>query len=424
MTEHQLLLLLAEIVVLVVAARLGGGIAARLGIPLVVGELMFGIALGPSLLGALWPEGFEALFPAEQRPLLDVLGWIGVIFLVLVAGMETRLGLLRRARKAVFTSWVGGFFLPFALGMGFAALVPGELIGPAVDRPVFALFMGTAMAISAIPVIARILMDLNLFRSRVGMVVISTAVTDDTLGWIVLAFVSGLADGGGADAGVMLRTAALTLGFVAVALTLGRPVVTAALKASARLRVPHAQASVMLLLVFLGGLITQAIGVHLVLGAFVFGILIGRVKPLDQTAVESVHSVGMGFFAPLFFAYTGIKVDLTALTGNLVWVAIAAVAVASFGKLVGGGLGARIGGLPKWEAAAVGAGLNARGAMELVIAAIGLSIGVLTEASYAIVVLIAVTTSAMAGPLIRSFMRRAQVSASQSAEVEAEVLAG
>ena len=124
MTEHQLLLLLAEIVVLVVAARLGGEVAARLGIPLVVGELLFGIALGPSLLGALWPGGFDALFPAEQRPLLDVAGWIGVIFLVLIAGMETRLGILRRARKAVFTSWIGGFFFPFALGVGFAFLVP------------------------------------------------------------------------------------------------------------------------------------------------------------------------------------------------------------------------------------------------------------------------------------------------------------
>jgi Kef-type K+ transport system membrane component KefB len=346
-----------------------------------------------------------------------------VIFLVLMAGMETRLGMLRRARKAVFTSWIGGFFFPFALGIGFAALAPGELIGPTVERPVFALFMGTAMAISAIPVIARILMDLNMLRSRVGMVVISTAVTDDTLGWIVLAVVSGLAEGG-VDTMAVVRTTALTLGFVAIALTLGRPLVAAAMRGSKRLAVPHAETSVMLLLVFAGGLVTQAIGVHLVLGAFVAGILIGRLKTTERAAIESVRQLGMGFFAPFFFAYTGIKVDLTALTGNLVWVAIAAVAVASFGKLVGGGIGARVGGLPKWEAAAVGAGLNARGAMELVIAAIGLSIGVLTEASYAIVVLIAVTTSAMAGPLIRSFMRRAQAPAADTAEVEAEVLAG
>ncbi len=419
MTEHQLLLLLAEIVVLVVVARLGGEVAARLGIPLVVGELLFGIAVGPSLLGVVWPGGFQALFPPEQRPMLDVVGWIGVIFLVLIAGMETRLGILRRARKAVFTSWIGGFFLPFALGMGFAFLVPATLIGPAVDRPVFALFMGTAMAISAIPVIARILMDLGLFRSRVGMVVISTAVTDDTLGWIVLAFVSGLANDGAVNAGGMVRTSLLTLGFVAAALTVGRPLVAWAVRASAKLRVPHGQSSVMLLMVFLGGLATQAIGVHLVLGAFLVGILIGRSKALGPEAVESVHQLGMGFFAPFFFAYTGIKVDLTALGGNLALVAVAAVAVASFGKLVGGGVGARIGGLPRWEAAAVGAGLNARGAMELVIAAIGLSIGVLTEASYAIVVLIAVTTSAMAGPMIRTFMRRARIAAGEVGETEA-----
>src|SRR5438105_4971693 len=175
MTDHQLLLFLAEVLVLVVGARLGGEIAIRVGIAQVVGELVVGICLGPSLFGKLWPGGFAALFPADpvQRGALEITSWVGVIFLVLLSGLETRLGILRRAGKAVVFGWIGGFFLPFGLGFGLGWLVPEHLIGGSVERPVFALFIATAMSISAIPVIARILIDLELFQTRIGMIIIS-----------------------------------------------------------------------------------------------------------------------------------------------------------------------------------------------------------------------------------------------------------
>lgn len=163
----------------------------------------------------------------------------------------------------------------------------------------------------------------------------------------------------------------------------------------------------MLLLVFASGALTQAIGVHLVLGSFVAAILIGRLPQVDRSAIESVREVGMGFFVPFFFAYTGIKVDLTSLHGSALTFTLLAVVVACLGKLIGGSFGARFGGLPKWEAIAVGVGLNARGAMELVIAAIGLSIGVLNEATYAIIVLIAVLTTVMTAPLLKFCVGRA-----------------
>jgi Kef-type K+ transport system membrane component KefB len=407
MTEHQLFLFLAEVTVLFLAARIGGEIAARIGIPLHVGELAVGMLLGPSFLGWIWPEAFEALFPPDQlqRSLLDVFSWTGVIFLVLLAGLETRLGILRRVSSAAVGGWIGGFGLPFALGFLLGMWFPDSLLTDTVERPVFALFLATAMSISAIPVIARILMDLDLYRTRIGMVIISTAIADDTIGWIVLSIVAGFATGG-PDTAAVVRTTLLTGAFVVLSFTVGRPLVAAAMRLSGRLRVPYAEVSMMLLLVFAMGAITQAIGVHLVLGAFVAAILIGRTRPPAQVR-ESVQQIGLGFFIPFFFAYTGIKVDLTTLRGNALVFAVLAVLVACVGKIVGGGVGTRLGGLPFWEALGVGFGLNARGAMELVIAAIGLSLGIVTDATYAIIVLIAVVTTVIAAPLLRMAVARA-----------------
>ena len=410
MSEHQLLLFLVDVLILLLAARVGGEIADRLHLPHHVGELVFGMLLGPSFLGWVWPEAFAALFPAEplQRSLLDVVSWTGVIFLAVITGLETRLGLLRDAGRAVFGSWIGGFGLPFVSGFALGMALPESLVPVTVDRPVFALFVATALSISAIPVIARILMDLRLTRTRVGTVILAAAMADDTVGWVTLSIVAGLVSGG-VDGGSLAWVLALTIGFVTLAFTLGRPLVTSAMAFSRRLRLPYSELSMMFLVVLTAGAITQAIGVHLVLGAFVGAILVGRDTDLTEDSKRAVRAVGMGVFVPIFFAYTGAKVDLTSLRGSaLVFTAIA-VLVACLSKIVGGGLGARLGGLPTWEAIAVGFGLNARGAMELVIATIGISIGVLNASSYAMVVLIAVLTTVMTAPLLRWSMQRAGV---------------
>jgi Kef-type K+ transport system membrane component KefB len=202
-----------------------------------------------------------------------------------------------------------------------------------------------------------------------------------------------------------------TAAFLLVAFTLGQWLVRKAFAATHSLKVPFAQATLVLTIVFLGGAITQSIHVHLVLGSFVASILIARTpgRLQDREMVESIRRLGMGFFVPFFFAYTGIKMDVTTLTGSALWVAVAAVALACVGKLVGGAVGARVGGMSRWEALAVGAGLNARGAMELVIAAIGLSLGILTLPMYTIIVVIAVVTTLMAAPMLEAFARRSSL---------------
>jgi Kef-type K+ transport system membrane component KefB len=409
-TEHQLFLFLLDVTLLFLAARVGGERAARAGIPLHVGELVVGMTLGPSLLGWIWPHAFAAVFPSDtlQRSVLEIVSWTGIIFLVLLGGLETNLGVLRHAGRIVAGAWIGGFGLPFVGGFLLGLSFPSSLVPAGIDKPVFALFLATAMAISAIPVIARILMDLRLYRTRVGMVILSTAIADDTIGWIVLAIVAGLASGGVA-VGAVSRTVGFTVGFVGLAIVAGRAFVRAAMAFSRRLRVPYAEISMVMLLVFGLGAVTQAIGVHLVLGAFVASILVGQVGELSSEAHDAIRHVGLGFFIPFFFAYTGIKVDLTTLHGSAMAFTALAVVVACASKVIGGGLGARAGGLPAWEALAVGFGLNARGAMELVIAAIGLSIGILTEPTYAMIVLIAVLTTVMAAPLLRICVRKAGV---------------
>ena len=410
MTDEQLLRFLVELTVVFLAARMGGEIAARLGLPPHVGELTAGIVLGPSVLGWGWPGAFHSLFPpdAVSRSLLDVVAWMGVMMLALLAGLEMRLDILRTAGRAVLGGWLGGFGLPFLAGLALGTAAPDALVPPGIGRPVFSLFVATALSISAIPVIARILMDLELQDTRLGSVILSAAIADDTVGWIVLAVVTGLV-GGELERGPILRIVLLTAAFVVGACTIGRILVREAIRASHRLRVPFGQLLTMLLLVLASGTLTHWIGVHLVLGAFVAAILIGREHGLEPDPVAAVRHLGMGFFVPFFFAHTGIEVDLTTLQGSALAFAVLALGVACISKIVGGWAGTRLGGLPPWEALAVGVGLNARGAMELVIAAVGLSIGVLNEAAYAVIVLIAVLTTVMASPLLRICARRAGV---------------
>jgi Kef-type K+ transport system membrane component KefB len=425
-TEHQLFLYLAEVVVLVAVARLGGEIALRLGIPQVIGELALGLCLGPSLFGVLWPGGFNALFPADpsQRNLLDITYWLGVVFLVLIAGVGTKLRLVRTSQRAAVASWACGFLLPFALGFALGWFTPADLIGPGISRGVFSLFFGTALSISAIPVIARILMDLNMLNTKVGAIIMSSAVADDTVGWIVLAVVTGLASAEhqvdkGAVATALIGTAALLV----FTFTIGQRLVDATIRRSLRLKSPHMQATVMFLIVFAAGAFTQWIHVHLVLGVFIGGLLISRSKERKamRASRDAVREIGFAFFIPFFFAYTGLKTDFTTLTGHALPIAILAVVLACLGKLIGASLGARIGGLSTWESLGVGSGRNARGAMELVIAGIGLSIGILTEPSYATVVLIAIVTTLMAGPMLRFCAKRSDLASSSGQESVLEV---
>jgi Kef-type K+ transport system membrane component KefB len=408
-TEHQLLLFWLQLLALLLAARALGGALRAIGQPAVIGELAAGLLLGPSVFGHLAPAAHDWLFPAEplQRALLAGPAWIGVFLLLILTGLETDPALIRRLGRATARVAIGSLVVPVLAGVGLGLALPDVFVGGTTERLVFALFMGTALGISALPVIAKILSDLDLMRRNVAQVLIAAAMADDIAGWVLLGMVAGLAKSGAVDAAQLAITIAGLAIFLLVAFTLGQRAVDALLR-TVRVRGWGAPAhlTAVLLVALAAGAATHSLGLEAVFGAFIAGIVLGRSRYHDSDVIESIDGVTRSFFAPLFFATAGLRVDLGLLRDPVVlgWGAIV-VAVASASKAGGAYLGSRFAGLPAREGLALGIGLNARGAVEIVVATVGLSLGVLNPQSYALVVLLAVITSMMAPPLLRWVLR-------------------
>ncbi len=408
LSEHQILVFWTQLLLLLVAARGLGLLMARIGQPQVVGELAAGLLLGPSLLGRLAPDVQAWLFPDDpiQRGLLAAVGWIGVFLLLVATGFETDVALIRRLGRATSRVVLGSLLIPVLFGVALGLQMPDSFLGEGAAREVFALFMGTALGISALPVIAKILSELDLMRRNVAQVIIAAAMVDDVAGWVLLGVVAGLAQSGALE----LRQLALTLGglvaFLGLAFTVGQRVVDALLRRARQRRtgVP-ARVSIMVGAGLVAGVATHALGLEAVFGAFIAGIVLGRSRFQENEGFAQIQTIALAIFAPIFFASAGLRVDLGLLAQpDVVAWGLAVVAVASASKFLGAFLGSRMGGLPAREGLALGVGLNARGAVEIVVATVGLSIGVLNDRSYAVVVLMAMATSMMAPPLLRAVL--------------------
>jgi len=408
---HAMLVFLLAVTSLLTGALLLGRLAQRLGLPAIVGELTTGILLGPSVLSQFAPGAADWLFPRDpnQFHLVEAVGQIGVILFVGMTGTEMDVpGVLRRGRSAVQVS-LGGLVIPLGLGVATGLLLPAGLLSGDVDRGVFALFLGVAMAVSAIPVIARILVDLNLLHSRVGQMTLAAGTVDDAVGWLLLSVVSALATSG-VRAGDVLTSVAYVVATVVVAAFVGSPVAEVVLRQAGRRREPGdspasaaSAVSLACVVMILGAAAaTQALRLEAIFGAFIAGMVIGSRRSFDPRLVAPVRLVVTGVLAPLFFATAGFRVDLTQLRRPSVLAAGAVVlAIAVAGKFLGAYLGATVSRLGRWEALALGAGMNARGVVEVVVAGTGLRLGVISPAGYTVVVLVAVATSIMAPPLLR-----------------------
>jgi Kef-type K+ transport system membrane component KefB len=408
-SEHQLLIFWLELLTLLLSARVLGGALRAIGQPAVIGELAAGVLLGPSVLGHVAPALHQWLFPDDplQHALLSGPAWIGVFLLLILTGLETDLSLIRRLGRATARVAFGSLAIPVLAGVALGLGLPEAFVGGAADRTVFALFLGTALGISALPVIATILADLDLMRRNVAQVLLAAAMANDVAGWILLGIVAGLAQSGSVDA-VRLTITVAGLGvFLGLAFTAGQRGVDAMLRTSRLRRWGLSGSLTSILGVSLAaGALTHALGLEAVFGAFVAGIVLGRSRFHDADVFPHLDGITRAFFAPLFFATAGLRVDLGLLRDPQVlgW-GIAVVLAASASKAVGAYAGARFAGLPHREGLALGAGLNARGAIEIVVATVGLSLGVLNQKSYALVVLMAMATSMMAPPLLRCVLR-------------------
>ncbi len=403
--EHQLLLFLVQFALLLVVARTLGVLSTRLGLPSVVGELLAGFLLGPTLFGTVAPGLAESIFPreAEQVHLLEVVSWLGVIMLLILTGLETDVGLIARKGKGAAAISFGGIVIPFAAGVGLGFVIPGDFLGAADQRLVFALFIGTAMSISAIPVIAKVLMEMNIIRRDIGQITLAAGMIDDTVGWILLSVVAGMASSGAIEPATAGRAVLSVVGVLLVAATVGRRAVSWVLRSlDNHVGGDMVKITALVALALTFGAVTQLLHLEAVLGAFIVGILVGQVKRFDERLRHIFEQVALGVFAPVFFAASGLRVDLGELAQpRALTVGLLVLAIAIAGKFVGAYLGARATKLGRWEALALGAGMNARGAMEIIVATIGLSLGILTPAMYSIILMVAIVTSLMAPPLLR-----------------------
>lgn len=409
LSEHQLLVLWVQLLVLLLVARGLGGLARRVGQPAVVGELAAGVLLGPSVLGALAPGVWGWLFPddAVHAGLMNGIGWLGVFFLLVLAGWETDLGLVRRLGRAAAWVSAGSLVVPLGFGLAVGMAMPEVFLGEAGERTVFALFMATALAISSLPVVAKVLSELDLVRRDFAQLTLAAGMANDVVGWVVLGLIAGLAQSGSID----LRQVGLALGglaaLVCATFTVGQRATDGLLRAVRQYQGGAAGAvTVMVLLALAWATFAQAVGLEGVLGAFLAGILLGRSKFGDRDAIAVLEIMTFGVLAPIFFARAGLRVDLAALADptTLAWAGVVLLA-ASASKFVGAFAGARVAGRVAREGLALGAGLNARGALEIVVASVGLTLGVLNQASYTVVVLMAIATSMMAPVMLRAVTR-------------------
>ncbi len=426
LSEHRVLLLIIQVAVLLLVARLCGELALRLGQPPVIGQLLAGILLGQSFLGMVLPELKALVFPVEttQSYLLEVVSWIGVLFLLMLTGLETDIALIRQQGRPTLFIAISGVLVPFALGAGLGFLLPPTLLTTPDSRLVLALFLGTVLSVSSVPVIAKILLDMQLLRRNVGQLILAAALAHDTLGWIILGVVASLAGGGHVDAGHAGKTILGTLLFLVFSATLGRLLVRRLLRwVNDRLRVEHALLTAVIVLMLLSAAATQFIGVHAVLGAFVAGILLRESPVINERVLHPVETVTSAIFAPIFFAAAGLHVNLGVLASPpLLGMAALLTGAAALGKIAGCYWGARLAQVKHWEALSVGFGTNARGAMGLIVGIIGFSLGILTVDMFSMIIVMAVLTTAVTPPLLRWSLRQVQPEAAEEARLRQESL--
>lgn len=402
MNHNETINILVAIGIMLLAGRLFGEFFRKLKMPLVVGELIAGILLGPSLLGKYFPHLNQTVFTTQGNVglVLNGLGTVSVIMLLFAAGMEVEFSIIRQQSKtALKTSFVG---LVSTLTLGYfagKALFPYFGDGGKSSELVFSLFFATAMAITALPVIARTLMDLDLFKTKIGMVIIAAAMFDDVIGWILFSVVLGMMNNG-TTSYEFIYTLGLTLVYAIVMLTAGRIMINKSLPwAQRNLSWPGGVLAFSLGLAFLGAAFTEQIGIHAIFGAFIVGIAIGDSVHLNEKTRDIIHQFITNIFAPLFFVSIGFKVDFIANFDITLVSIVTCIAVVT--KLLGAGLGALWGGLTLKQALGVGFGMNARGAMEIVLGLLALQAGLITMPLFVALVVMAVLTSILAGPMLK-----------------------
>jgi Kef-type K+ transport system membrane component KefB len=407
MNPNQFQIFFMQIAVMLAAAWLFGYLMKKLAQPVVLGEIIGGILLGPTLLGSLCPDAYAMLFPADKAIItgMDALLKIGLLFFMFAAGLEVNLVYFRQSKKLITLTSLFGGLLPFTLGFFMVMLLP-TLWGPTDRLLLIALFMGTALSISALPVIVRILMEMNLIGSRIGMTIMTSAMVNDWFGWILFAFLLRQIGHGNVGEGVFV-TLGLVLTYTIAVLAIGRWLVLPMMNNSRLFKGwPGGLLSFVALLIMLAAVGAEKVGINAFFGAFLVGMAFsqGHDPEQEKTINSMIQPFALTFFAPLYFVSVGLKanfssqLDLT-LCGLIFM-------VACFGKIVGAGFGARFGGMPWRDAIAVGVGLNARGAIEIILAAIALEYHLIDQRIFVALVLMAFLTTLLSSAVLKYLLKQ------------------
>ena len=416
----------AELGLLLLVGRALGELMQRFGQPAVMGQLLGGLLLGPSVLGLIAPDLQHMLFPqtAEQKSMVAAVSQLGILLLLLLTGMETDLRLVRRVGRSAITVAAAGVTLPFICGFALGEMLPDSILPNANARLVTALFLATALSISSIKIVAVVVREMNFMRRDIGQIIVASAILEDTSGWIIIAISFGIASSGTVDVRSVSFAVIGTLLFLAISLTVGRRVVSALIRwANDNFASEFPVITVILLIMIAMALITYALGVQTALGAFVAGILIGESPILTRHIDEQLRGLIAALFMPVFFGLSGLSADLTILKDpHLLLLAVGLIAIASFGKFSGAFIGGKLGGLTGRESLALAAAMNARGSTEVIVASIGLSMGVFSQDLFTLIVAMAVVTTMAMPPMLRWALRRLPLRKAERQRLEREEL--
>ena len=428
-------LLVAEVLLLLVVGRVLGEGMQRVGQPALMGTLLAGIILGPSLFGWLWPSAQHFLFPKDeaQKGMIDGLSQIGILMLLLLTGMETDLKLVRKSSRAAIAIALCGIVFPFACGYLLGQFGPALLFDGVGNgsRLVPSLFLGTALSISSIKIVAMVVREMNFMRRNLGQIIVATAIMEDTCGWVIIAITFGIAGAGANGSGPegidwfgLAKTVTGVVLFLAFCFTAGRWLVFSIIRwVNDNFRSDFAVVTA--ILVIMGALaeVTQLLGVRTVLGAFMAGVLIGESPILTDHIQSQLRGMITAFFMPIFFGLSGLAADLTILkSGTLMGLTALLVLIASVGKFSGAFAGAILGRLSWREGIALGCAMNARGSTEVIVASIGLSMGALSQNLYTMIVTMAVITTMAMPPMLRAALRDLPMSKEEATRIAREAI--
>jgi Kef-type K+ transport system membrane component KefB len=422
--HNDILILLSQLFLLLLFARVFGELFQRMGQPSVVGEILAGVVLGPSFLGSI-PIFSELIIiqSTNGTNLIEVASLFGAMLLLLITGLETDLALIKHHAKSAFGTALGGLILPLILGFAFCFLIPDSLLVDPTQRIVFSLFLATAISVSAIPVIAKVLIDLNLIRRDIGQITIAAGMIDDTAAWILLSIVLGLIEFGVVTAQNIFFSIGKVVLFLSVSFIAGKWIAAKVVSfAQNSIQSKYKFLTILLLFSFGFGAVAQALKLEAVLGAFVAGIIFSRIPSIPDESIDRLESITFGIFAPIFFANAGLKVSLAPLLNpELLLLGIGLIFIATLSKVAGAYIGARwFGKSDHWTALSFGAGLNARGAIQIIIATIGLSFGVISQEIFSLIIIMAVVTSVMAPFMLRWTLSHVKLEAAELKRLEME----